>query len=739
MQHTATAWSNRAIRTGFFLLFGIVPLLLTPINYELFEYNKMMAVYLITALITSAWLIKAIAQKHVSIARTPLDIPITFFFLSQLVSAVFSIDPHVSWFGYYSRFNGGMWSVLSYLILYYAFVSNADAFTKQEPDKKTQNPTYAPLFLTMSVTAGAVAVYAVLERLGIDKHLWVQDVQNRVFSTLGQPNWLAAYLVALIPFTWAQALGKVIHETKKQRISFVVWTGVSFLLFIATLFTRSRSGLAALVLADIIFWLPYIAPILKTTLLRKKTISHPATPAPVIRYAIGTHVILLFFVALFGTGSSALDQWVTLSGIQTKLTKPHTISQSDTTTQAAPATQGPALETGGTESGTIRAYVWQGALNAWNSTWKTRLIGTGTETFAFAFYQFRPVGHNTTSEWDFLYNKSHNEYLNYLATTGAFGLGSYLLFIGAFCMWFVRAHRELFMIRTKHAGTSTLHESAHMTDLALFAGWISLLVTNFFGFSVVVIQLFFFLIPALLFTKTHITNNRTIRLSLPLWTAWIVVAGGILCIGCVASFWYADTLYAKGYRLVRAGLVGQAVPPLIAATRINPAEPVYHDELASAYATLSVASFEGQNATDAATFATRAINESDLATTTSPHNVNFLKTRTKVLYTLSSFDALMNNRAIETLKDAINLSPNDPKIFYNLAILEGREGNNDQAIAYLKKAKALKHDYRDAYFGLWVFYTETKQEDAARAILTEYLDTVNTQDKDFRERLGLEP
>ena len=47
------------------------------------------------------------------------------------------------------------------------------------------------------------------------------------------------------------------------------------------------------------------------------------------------------------------------------------------------------------------------------------------------------MGHNLTSEWDFLYNKAHNEYLNYLATTGLFGLGSYLLFIGVFLVWFV--------------------------------------------------------------------------------------------------------------------------------------------------------------------------------------------------------------------------------------------------------------------------------------------------------------
>src|SRR5688572_6290473 len=91
----------RVIRAGFYLLFALVPLLLTPWNYELFEYNKMMAVYAITAIIVTAWVIQMVQEKEIKIARTPLDIPLGLFVVSQLVSSVFSMDPHVSWFGYY--------------------------------------------------------------------------------------------------------------------------------------------------------------------------------------------------------------------------------------------------------------------------------------------------------------------------------------------------------------------------------------------------------------------------------------------------------------------------------------------------------------------------------------------------------------------------------------------------------------------------------------------------------------
>jgi O-antigen ligase len=65
------------------------------------------------------------------------------------------------------------------------------------------------------------------------------------------------------------------------------------------------------------------------------------------------------------------------------------------------------------------------------------LFGTGVETFAYAYYFVRPQAHNLTSEWDYLYNKAHNEYLNYFATTGFIGLGTYLLVISTVIIVFL--------------------------------------------------------------------------------------------------------------------------------------------------------------------------------------------------------------------------------------------------------------------------------------------------------------
>lgn len=740
-----SAWMDWVIRIGFVALFVLVPLVLTPLNYELFEYNKMMVTYVLTVIIAAAWMVKMAANREFRINKTPLDIPILVFLSSQLLSTLFSMDPHVSWFGYYSRFNGGMMSVISYVLLYYAFVSNFGSqsneagqslesriMNHESGKKKKKNEENKPLFIIHNslfillkialLTAGVVSIYGVLERLGIDKSIWVQDVQNRVFSTLGQPNWLAAYLVALIPTSIVFALQHAPNPKKTNEgiklsnmLWYSLWAGLTLLFFVVLLFTRSRSGMLALAVADIVFWTLYFLK-LDFKVPQRRTLMD----SPVFITAAILHAAFALIVFINGTHIAQLDSWVTLKGWQDRLTNVTTTEEESQT----PA--GPLLEVGGTESGTIRKYVWQGAINAWLASPKNVLIGTGTETFAFAFYQYRPAGHNMTSEWDFLYNKAHNEFLNYLATTGILGLGSYLFLLGSFIYWFIK--------KTLSPKLQTLNP----LEIALFSGWLSILITNFLGFSVVIVQLMLFLLPAMIFVLTgtlekenHQKISETLGSILTLATFTI---GGLLVLW-IFLIWYTDTLYAKGYRQARGGAPAYAYQSLLQAAQLNFMEPVYKDELASTLASLAVASMEQKDATGAASLAQRSIKTHDAVISMSPNNVNFWKTRTKIFYTLAALDPSLNRQAIEALEKANELSPNDPKILYNLAILYGRENSDERAVELLKLARELKPNYRDAYFGLHVFYTELKKPQEARAILEEYLKNIDPTDKDFLERV----
>src|SRR3989344_2690171 len=349
---------NRIIEYSFYALFFLVPLILTPWNYELFEFNKMLFVYLGTVIITAAWAIRMILNRKLILRRTPFDIPILLFRLSQILSTIFSIDPRTSLLGYYSRFHGGLLSTIAYILLYYAFVSNMDK-------KKTLNAIYCLLTATT-----LVAFYAISEHFGIDKNLWVQDVQNRVFSTLGQPNWLAAYLAVLIPVSLSLILNS----------KFLLLNSILSVLFFASLiFTKSRSGFLGLSLGLTVFWL------FNFIIYKRK----------ILKVFLILNFLFLILIFLFGSPFQQINSF-TFPGagrIQTLPSTPNPYS-------------GSLIDVGITESGNIRNIVWKGAINIFKSR---PIIGTGVETFAFSYFQFRPVEHNMTSEWDFLYNKAHNE------------------------------------------------------------------------------------------------------------------------------------------------------------------------------------------------------------------------------------------------------------------------------------------------------------------------------------------
>ena len=185
-------------------LFFITPLIFTSATSELFEIPKMFFVYFITLLILFFHLFNWLQGKTPLYTKNKLIFPLFLFFIFQLISTFLSVDVHTSIFGYYSRLNGGLLSLISYSLL---FIILPLYLTPKFKDK----------IISISLISGfLVSSFGILEHFGIDKNLWVQDVQSRVFSTLGQPNWLAAYLCILLPLSLNQALKNKNNSLKKS-------------------------------------------------------------------------------------------------------------------------------------------------------------------------------------------------------------------------------------------------------------------------------------------------------------------------------------------------------------------------------------------------------------------------------------------------------------------------------------------------------------------------------------------
>lgn len=706
--------AQKGIQYVFYAIFFLTPLILFPKTFELFEFNKLWTIYGLSLVILFLWVSKMVMSKRFYIKRTPFDIPIALFLLSQIISTFFSMEPHTSFWGYYARFNGGLLSLITYIVLYYAFVSNmvGDTTSSDETPDSKHSSTYK--ILLASVLSGVVvALWGIPSHFGydltclvfrgsLDTSCWTDAFQPtvRMFSTLGQPNWLAAFMAVLIPIAVTLGLTSGNRKFKSVRLDIFFFASAA-IFYICVLWSGSQSGLLGLAAGFLLFLGIVGASSLKTMSLKDKTFK--SLGILIVVFAVTT-----FFIGVRTSSLSALN----FKGLVAQFSK-----QSAPVAKSAPIeTPVPAGELGGSDSGKIRSIVWQGAIEIFK---KHPIIGTGVETFAYAYYEVKPVEHNLLSEWDFLYNKAHNEYLNYLATTGMLGLGTYLFII----VWVIRYTIKSLQKMAKKNGELD-DKFPFLMVTALLAAYISILVSNFFGFSVVVINLFFFLIPGFILNvegkklKEFSWGSRKkapeggFQMN-PVHTL-IIVPFGVVCLIAelfLLNMWLADQSYSSGYNLNRAQQYVMANEYLENAVKLNPWEDLYKDELATNVATIAILLNQQNDKKQAVITANRAKVLSDEIIKRHPNNIVFIKSRTQVAYLLSQIDKKYFKDAILAINRGQELAPTDAKIAYNAGLLYGQEGDTTNAVKMLRLAIKLKPNYRDPHYALGVFLTQQAKDE----------------------------
>lgn len=168
--------------------------------------------------------------------------PLVIFFLALLLSLAFSLDINSSWFGSYSRQEGlssylfyGLWLVLVAINYHDIFQDNAQL---------------KRLLMGISISGFLVSVYAILQLLGWDLFTWSEpaSVTKRAFSSFGQPNYLACWLLMILPLS--AYLFYIL-----QRWWFRLGLALIFLVELVALFTTgSRSAFLIFFLVSLV-WL----------------------------------------------------------------------------------------------------------------------------------------------------------------------------------------------------------------------------------------------------------------------------------------------------------------------------------------------------------------------------------------------------------------------------------------------------------------------------------------------------
>lgn len=666
----------------FHLLCAVVPFAFWPWSDELFEFNKMILVYAFTIMIVATFAWERLRAPRAPWRSHPLLWVWAVWLLSQVLSTILSMHVHTSIFGYYSRFHGGLLSSLSYAALF--FVAH-QTLTRRD---------VLPLLRTLVLASLGVGLYAIPEHFGVSPSCvmirgeftvdcWIQDVRTRVFATFGQPNWLAAYMLMLWPLT-AAWLSLRVQQGRVRTSATALALVIACVQILTLLYTRSRSGYIAFVVSAGIlavggWWLWRRSSSTRRGL--------PALTAVAVATLLGTLVVGTPFSQDF------------IGKIRNNLLKSNTqdVQQIAAPTSpeesTVPTPQGTVLENGGTDSGTIRAIVWKGALAVWRTA---PLFGTGLETFAYSYYQVRPTEHNLVSEWDFLYNKAHNEYLNILANAGLVGLTSTLaLQIGTLLVCVIPLWKR------PHS------EEAHL-GLALAAGLVGVHMSNALGFSTVMVAVLTALFPALMMAMMHeggaemadrrpaARDDGEITITGTTFVQAGVALVAFLALMSVAGMWYSDYLLAHSKVEMANGRAGNALAAITTATQRAPNQAEYWEQraLVSAQIAFQIAP---QEATLAAQLVQDAAAASDRAIQANPVHLNLYRSRARTFIYLAQLEPQYLEEARATLLAARELAPTDPKVLYNLALIEETLELPQEAEASYQAALALKPNYEAAY------------------------------------------
>lgn len=697
----------------YYILFFVTPFVVLPVNSELFEFNKMLFIYTLATLIGALWMMRSFQENKIIIKKTPFDIPLILFFLSQVVSTITSIDQHTSFFGYYGRFNGGLLSTFTYIFLYYGFVSNIHTH---------KNNVIRSLFSISILSSLLVVLWGLPGKFNhdlscllftskFDNSCWTAQFKpaERMFSTLGQPNWLGSYL-AIVFF---MALF-ILFTSSSKKLRVLGLLGV-FFTYLGILLSRSRSSMISLLPGVILLGIYFVYFFIK-----KNNWFSPFKKRITLIILVG--LLSLTFIAQ--TGITQVDSLISFSFLK-KTAPPRAIQ----TPQSSLEVIGPI-----TESLDIRKIVWKGA---WELGMQYPLFGTGVETFGYAYYSVRPLAHNLTSEWDYLYNKAHNEFLNLLATTGWFGLGSYLLLI----MWLV-------VSMAKKIVKNREHKNIVFYYLALMGIMFSISITNFFGFSISVINVYWYMIPGFIILYDEPDSDSIQSKNKPaLFQIGLVLLVVLWLLNSIGTYWMADYVYAQSDVALRSNNISVAANLLQKSLELRE-EHVYEDKLSYALAQYAYMMIN-QKEKDKAKVIIDAAEKLNLQSIqSSPQNVLYWKTRVKnqFIFYQMGLDKKYLFTGVSALEEAVKLAPTDPKIpyfsatYYSLLYddeknIKQKELYQNKSLEEIDKSIKLKPDFGDAFYLKIQLLRKYKNTIEAKKLLEWYIPRYAPTNEQMKKEL----
>lgn len=202
-QSSLVQWSRRLLEFAWLLTIVLIPSYFNLLSSRHFEPDKAVVfralVAMMIALASVVWIHMVSASRTPSAMQSwwqrlrtfPLGIAILIYVVIFIFATITSVVPGVSWWGSYQRMQG-TYTNLSYV----AFACILIFFV-------TTREQLMRILAAITMSAIIPAAYGIVQHLELDPLPWKGDVITRVASTMGNSIFIAAYLILVIPITFA--------------------------------------------------------------------------------------------------------------------------------------------------------------------------------------------------------------------------------------------------------------------------------------------------------------------------------------------------------------------------------------------------------------------------------------------------------------------------------------------------------------------------------------------------------
>jgi O-antigen ligase len=609
------------------------------------------------------WVFLAIFYEEYRPRRGPLLYAVLLFAGITVVATIFGVNPSRSFWSNFERMEG----LVAHLHLFAYFFVLAHVFRKEEWF------WYFHAFLAAGLYEN---FYGLLQRLG-----YIASPQGgfRVDGTIGNPTYLAAYLIFILFFT------AVLFAEAKHRILKYVYALLALFTLSIIYLTATRGAVLGLLAAVVVGGVVYVI------LFRPRN----ANESRYRMLAIVGIVLLCFgsFTLWLNRDSAVIKSYPALSRLTSLSFSERTISS--------------------------RFSIWSMSLEAVK---EHPVLGWGPENYNIVFSKYYRPELWPQEPW---FDRSHNIVFDWLINAGALGLLSYLSIYGA-------AFFVLFSLYKKH------HWSLSAT---LLAGGVlvAYFLQNLFVFDNIATYICFFTVLAYIHSESTNTSQQHNKASRSLLEYQSFTLAGILVVMFFVMYVVVARPLMTNQQLLKALVLGGGKAPNPQEAINSFKKALSYDYLGKTEVREQLAQYVfgsgfGRNAPP------QLVNDGiQLALDEAKKNVEANSQDARAYVFLGALYSRINAGAanaqngflkdsIDTLEKAIKISPKKQLIYFELSDVYMRMNDFTNAIKVTTTAYDLDPTYPAAQTNLAILYILTGKQDMADTVLLKHRGTADPAD-----------